>query len=309
MQQRDRHGDVAHARVFLNVVEQERDALCGKGFDILRDGGKARGGVLPDGQTVEADDGHILGHAPPCIVERADRAERHDVRHGEDRRKVATLFKQCVCRAVAVGKGEANRLIVPLGVKCDAVARERIHTATQTELRRVRFGGITADHGDFFMPERDQMLNRHGCGEGIVTGYAGKILEAKICGIVRDKHTGNDDLIKISGEVLFVTAEEKNAQRLLLAAELDGTTHLVAVFVDVVNDQRIAGLCDVGLHCLDKATEKFVGCTLDEHEDRIAVLLFELLGYRIELEAIFFRRAQDRGAGFFTYVGLIVQHT
>ena len=59
-----------------------------------------------------------------------------------------------------------------------------------------------------------------------------------------------------------------------------------------------------GFHHL---AEQFVANALDDHQNGVGMVLLELLGIGIELEAAFLSRFQDGLTGFFADMGMTVQ--
>lgn len=59
------------------------------------------------------------------------------------------------------------------------------------------------------------------------------------------------DLVEIADKMTVRRTEEHHAHGLALPAELDGTKHLVIVFIDKVDNQRMRGAREKGLQMLD----------------------------------------------------------
>lgn len=81
------------------------------------------------------------------------------------------------------------------------------------------------------------------------------------------------DLVEIADEMTVRRTEEHHAHGLALPAELDGTKHLVIVFIDKVDNQRMRGAREKGLQMLDHTGKQLVGRTLDNDEYGVGALL------------------------------------
>ena len=116
------------------------------------------------------------------------------------------------------------------------------------------------------------------------------------------------DFIKIRQKILPVAAKEEDAPGLFFQTKLQGAADLVAVLVQIVHGQRMRSITHVCLQLLYQCAEKLVGSTFDQHQNGIGVLLLQLFGVGIELEAGGGCCLQNDLAGLFTDIGLIVQH-
>lgn len=81
------------------------------------------------------------------------------------------------------------------------------------------------------------------------------------------------DLVEIADKMTVRRTEEHHATGLALPAELDGTKHLVIVFIDKVDNQRMRGAREKGLQMLDHTGKQLVGRTLDNDEYGVGALL------------------------------------
>ena len=116
------------------------------------------------------------------------------------------------------------------------------------------------------------------------------------------------DLVEIADKMTVRRTEEHHAHGLALPAELDGTKHLVIVFIDKVDNQRMRGAREKGLQMLDHTGKQLVGRTLDNDEYGVGALLLLKLCAFVEFKAAFLRNGQNRLPRFIRNIRLVIEH-
>ena len=109
--------------------------------------------------------------------------------------------------------------------------------------------------------------------------------------------------------MLVDAAQEENAQRLFLPAQLERPGNLVGIFIHVVHHKLVVGFCDPVLNGFHHLAEQLIADALDHHQNGVGMGLLELLGVDVNLEANFLSSLQNGGSGFFADVGMVVQRT
>ena len=147
-----------------------------------------------------------------------------------------------------------------------------------------------------------------GGGLAVVGGQGGEIVEVQVLGRVGQQHAGDGDGLEPGPEKLQVPAQEENAQRLALPAELEGVAHLVGVLVQVVDHGVPPAVPEEGLDLLHQVGEEHVLRALHQDGDSGPGLLFQVLGVVVGLEALGLHHRQDLPPGLVADVGMVVEH-
>ena len=142
----------------------------------------------------------------------------------------------------------------------------------------------------------------------VVGGNRGEIAEAKGLSAVGQQQAGNVDGLKPGLEQLQVAAQEHDARRLPLPAQLQGVGHLVGVLVQVVDRRVPSRVPQQGLDALYQIGEQHVLGALDDDGDAGARLLLEVLGVVVGLKAVFLDYRHNPAAGLLADVGVVVEN-
>ena len=102
-------------------------------------------------------------------------------------------------------------------------------------------------------------------------------------------------------------AQEENAQRLFLPAQGRRPANLMIQLIDIVDDQRMAGLGENGLILLHHRGEQLVAAALDHDQDAVALGLLQVFGIGIQFEALGFHDGHNSFPGLLTDIGMSVQ--
>ena len=139
---------MAGGGVFLYAAQQNVGGALGKDGGILPDRRQPRHGVPPKRNAVVPGYGNVLRYAQAVVLYGPDGSHRHQVRHGENRRKAGAVGQQVLGSRLAALHREVRKPVLPVKVERHAEPLQGIQTAVQSLLARAGGFGPVADDAD-----------------------------------------------------------------------------------------------------------------------------------------------------------------
>ena len=159
------------------------------------------------------------------------------------------------------------------------------------------------------MTGAQQVFHRACRALSVVGRDAREVFKGQPRGVVRNDNGGDSDTRKILLKVGVRRAEEHQAHRLALRAELHGALDLIRVLVDEIDDQRMLRRGKQRLKLLNERGEHLIRRALDYGRNTVAALLLERFCVCVELKPALVNNGKDGVSRLLADIGLVVEHT
>ena len=130
-------------------------------------------------------------------------------------------------------------MVIGLLIKPHPILLERLYAACVALCGCIGQQPVAAENRNMPVTTADQIVNSAGCALPVVGRNTGQVLKRQIACVIRNNDGRNVDLVEIADKMTVCRAEEHHAHGLTLPAEFHSAQHLIVVFINKVNDQRM----------------------------------------------------------------------